>query len=80
VLSGKSGLILIGQGIGTVMENTDQQMAHDSKQTGNSEIFPASRHDVEGCGPILRIMLLLRRADPYSTQHDIRGVLLDSYC
>jgi hypothetical protein len=64
-----------------MMKGTEQHSARDEKRLGNERVSSAdSRQSVDGCARILRIILLARQSDPYASQHDIRGILLDSYC
>jgi hypothetical protein len=64
-----------------MMKGTEQHWERDSKRSGSERVAPADgRQSIDGCVRILRIMLLARQSDPYSAQHDVRGILLDSYC
>ena len=64
-----------------MMKGTEQHSACDAKQLGTARVTSADgRQSVDGCARILRIILLARQSDPYASQHDIRGILLDSYC
>jgi hypothetical protein len=60
----------------------EQDSAIDAKGPGRKGVASADgRLSVDGCARILRIMLLARQSCPYpSAQHDVRGILLDSYC
>ena len=64
-----------------MMKGTEQHSASDAKRLGNERVSSADgRQCIDGCARILRIILLARQSDPYSSQHDIRGILLDSNC
>ena len=64
-----------------MMKGTEQHWERDAKRLGNETASNADgRQSIDGCARILRIMLLPRQSDPYSAQHDVRGILLDAYC
>jgi hypothetical protein len=81
VLFGKAGRIVYGRGTGIMMKGTEQHSARDEKRLGNERVSSADRRQcIDECAWILRIILLARQSDPYASQQEIRGVLLDSYC
>ena len=65
-----------------MMNGTGQHSVHDVKRLGNEGVsYADGRQSVDVCARILRIVLLARQSSPYSSaQHDVRGILLDSYC
>jgi hypothetical protein len=81
VLFGKTGRIGYGTIDGAMMKGAEKDSARDIKRHGNEGVSSADGpQSVDGSARILRIMFLARQSDPYSLQHDIRGILLDSYC
>jgi hypothetical protein len=64
-----------------MMKGREQHWAREAKRLGTAGVTSADgRQSVDGCARILRIILLARQSDPYASQRDVRGILLDSYC